>query len=507
MAIYSPDKDRKVIPRWRSFKKTRSLGELSYVAPPTSPKTVQSDFLAQKHKDWRKCKTEAHAADLVGAAITLGREAEVTEPARFLLNSKLNVSPWARELAEHAVNTSVDSLTTSVPIEIESSVLWAKIKTVRQLLNIESRDPITWAELSRVYAILGLNKQAERAMTIALQLANNNRFILRSASRLWIHLDDPERAHDIIHKADITRYDPWLLAAEIAIGSAADRKPRFIKEARQMVFQRRFPLLQLSELSSALATLEMDSGSQNKSKKLFRISLKDPTENSIAQAAWASRKKGIIQFREKDVTLPNAFEAKSWVLYLNSQWKNAVQQYKQWQFDQSFSSRPSILGSYVTGVALENHETSKWFAEKGLIANPRDFVLLNNLAFAQINLGEIEGARKVLARVGRLKLSDRDRVVLKATQGLLQFRSGNPKEGRQLYMDAISKAQNMKQNKLSALACAFHAFEEITYNLSDSGPMVSIATKSLKRVQDPIFKVLEQRLTRKAKRGMIRAHR
>ena len=503
MAIYNPDKDRKVIPRWRSFDKTRNLGELSSAVPTSSHESVQSDFLAQKHKDWQKCKTEAHAADLIGAAITLGREEEVTEPSRFLLNSKLNVSPWARELAEHAMNTSVDSLTTSDPIEIERSVLWVKVKTLRQLLNIESRDPITWTELSRVYAILGLNKQAERAMTIALQLASNNRFVLRSASRLWIHLDDPERAHDIIQKPDITRYDPWLLAAEIAIGSSTDRKPRFIKEARQMVSQRRFPLLQLSELFSAIATLEMESGSHNKSKKLFRLSLKDPTENSIAQAAWASRRNGIIQFREKDVTLPNAFEAKSWVCYLGSQWKNAVQQCKQWQFDQSFSCRPSILGSFVTAVALENYETSKWFAEKGLIANRKDFVLLNNLAFAQINLGDIADARKVLARVGRLKLSDRDRVVLKATKGLLQFRSGNPEKGRHSYIDAFSEAQNLKQNQLSALASAFHAFEEIRHNSSDSGHVVNKAYKCIKRLKDPIFRVLEQRLAKLRKRAGV----
>ena len=56
---------------------------------------------------------------------------------------------------------------------------------------------------------------------VALQLAPTNRHVLRSASRLFLHLDDSERAYDIIAQSDATVDDPWLIAAEL---SFADRQ-------------------------------------------------------------------------------------------------------------------------------------------------------------------------------------------------------------------------------------------------------------------------------------------
>ena len=105
MAGFGTDKDRKVVPRWRPLDITLRHGELNSTAPPRAQK-VTSDFLAQKLMDWRKHQTVGHAADLVGASLTLGRELEVTGAARFLLQNDLRVSSWARELAEQALKDS-----------------------------------------------------------------------------------------------------------------------------------------------------------------------------------------------------------------------------------------------------------------------------------------------------------------------------------------------------------------------------------------------------------------
>ena len=214
MAGFSSDKNRKIIPRWRTFDKTLRLGELNSVVPPRAHLQLTSDFLAPKIMDWLQHQTVGHAADLVGAGLTLGREREVAKAARFLLQDDLNVSPWARELAERALRTPDNTEVSPSSKTLEKSTLHAQVRTLRHLLRNEPRDPITWVELSRAYAILGLGEQAERSMTVGLQLAMNNRFVLRSASRLWVHLKDPEKAHDIIVRAERTPYDPWLLAAE-----------------------------------------------------------------------------------------------------------------------------------------------------------------------------------------------------------------------------------------------------------------------------------------------------
>ena len=92
MAGFSIDEDRKVIPRWRSFSDALERRELDSVAPPRVHQTVHFDYLAQKIIDWRRNHTVGHAADLVGAAIALGREQEAARAAKFLLQDNLNVS-------------------------------------------------------------------------------------------------------------------------------------------------------------------------------------------------------------------------------------------------------------------------------------------------------------------------------------------------------------------------------------------------------------------------------
>ena len=500
MAGFNTDKDRKVIPRWRTFDATLRYGELDSITPPPSRVHQQTtaDFFAPKIRDWQDHHTVGHASDLVGSALTLGREAEreVSKAARFLLKDDLNVSPWARELAERALKIPNNTETVSTPLPLDKRVLHERVKTFRHLLRTEPKDPVTWVELSHTYAILGLKEKAKRSMIVALQLAMNNRFVLRSASRLWIHLGDPERAHDIIVRADRTHHDPWLLAAEIAIGSIAGRKPRFVKVARRILTERRFSSVHISELASALATLELGAGSTKKSKRLFEISLEDPTENSVAQAAWASRNYKEIRIEDQYLEFPDTFEARSWSFYYQSQWKRVIDECQRWQCDQPFSSRPSAHGSYVAGTALEDYNKSKMFAEQGLIANPSDFTLLNNLAFALMNLGDIKKGEEVLSKAAYLQNSDQDRVVLQATQGFLAFQTGKVAVGRQLYSDARLKAKKMKNSRLFALAFGFQAIEEISRGISDARSILSEVFHALRRETDPIFRVLESRLTK-----------
>ena len=289
------------------------------------------------------------------------------------------------------------------------------------------------------------------------------------------------------------------MAAEIAIGSISEKTPALVKAARRMLSEGQFSPAHISELASALATLELRSGSVKKSKKLFGRSLECPTENSIAQAAWASRQHITIRFDDQYLKAPNTFESESWINYQKSQWEHSVEQCKLWQFDQPFSSRPSIQGSYVAAVALEDYSKSEWFATRGLMANPSNLTLWNNLAFARINLGNMQGAQKALSRAECFQVSDRERTVLQATRGLLKCRTRDVAGGRQLYLDARSNAKKMQdQNgiKLLALASVFHAIEEKSLEVPDSQPVVSEAFQALKRVSDPIFRVLEQKLTK-----------
>ena len=501
MAGFNSNKDRKVVPRWRTFDETLKLGELGSYSHPRSHKKVARDFLFSKVMDWQKYRTKVHAAELVGAAIVLGRESECEEAAKFLLQGDISSSLWVRELARRALrlqSTDQSSNSPGVQQELFENILHSQARSLRQLVRTEPRDAILWVDLSRLYATLGLRDRAERCMTVALQLAKNNRFILRSASCLWASLGDPEKAHDIVTRTTIIRYDPWLLAAEVALSDLVERNPRFIKSARKILSNENINPRHNSELASALATLESRVGKAKTSKRLFKESLKDPTENSIAQAVWISK------HRYPTLDIPNipfekTFEANYWISYYKKDWKKAVEECELWRDDQPFSEEPYTHASYVLTTALDDYEQGGKVAKEGLKVKKVDFALQNNLAFAQINNGNTDEAEKTLSKIDGKNLSDRRRAVLKATQGLLAFRKGEFEEGRKLYLEARGEARKLKDKKPLASASVFHAIEEIHSNqeykstLAEAKKALSQARKSS---NDPMLEILEQKLNK-----------
>lgn len=498
MAGFIAYKDRRIIPRWRSFDQSLRLGELDPIYINNAHYKISNDFLIRKINDWKKYKTVAHATDLVGSANLILKKTEdvnIIKAAKFLLRDDISASQWSREIAKKILN--IPNTNNDYMDEININILHNQINHFRQLLKIEPKDPITWVELSRTYACIGLREQAEKSMVVALQLAMDNRFVLRSASRLWIYLDDIERAHRVLLKSDKTPHDPWLLSAEIAIGTINDyRKPKFIKSARKIILREEFYNEHISELASALATLELLDGSINKAKKLFRKSLIQPTENSVAQAGWASRHKpGSIYFdNTKYLQIPNIFEALSQTYYYDCDWEYAIQECIKWQRDQPFSSRPYGYISYIAAVALEDYSRSQKFAERGLSVDQSSFTLMNNLTYSLIKNNKIQDAKKYISYMQKLKsLPDREKLVLQATKGLWEFRNGNFNKGREFYRDALSRARKMKDDWLLASASVFYAFEEISQTNPDQS-IIDEALHNIKRVNDPIFKILGNRL-------------
>ena len=496
MAGLNPDKERQILPRWRSFDITRRLGELDSEKP--TSKTDAYD-LSAKVFDWNSQKTVGHAADLVGSAIAIGREDEVSDAARFLLKKGIEISPWITELASSALHTgsSEGNMVKEYPRELEFQELGRSVRVYRSALQSGLVDPIVCADLSRVYASLGLRDQAEKYMNMATYLAPDNRFVLRSASRLWAHLGDIDRAHDVIMRSNRTRYDPWLLATEIATSGALCKTPRFTKIARNMIGDQGHSPGHLSELASGLATLELRAGSIKKSRRLFGLSLADPTENSVAQAAWASRRDSRIKVDSVHLNVPKTFEARSWTCFVKCEWSQVVDECYRWANDQTFSSRPNILGSYVSAVALDDYERSERFAQRGLVVDPDDFVLLNNSAFAKIHLGKTDEAKKDIVRMERVERDDRERVALLATSGLLAFRTGMSEEGKRRYQESVEVAKGVS-DELHASALTFFACEMRSSGLDGWQKIVSQALRQLRQTERPLRRLLEGVLSRRA---------
>ena len=439
-----------------------------------------------------------HAADLVGAAIAVGQGGKAVQAARFLLRDKDDISPWLRELAERVLSVE------SPHVSAGQKALEDYVKNYRRALREDPRDPVMCVDMSRVYASLGLRNKAKKYMEIALAMEPRNRFVLRSACRLWAHLGAIDRAHDTIVKSDRTRHDPWLLAAETATSGALRRPPKFVRVARNVLKDKRYSPNHVSELAAGLATMELDSGNLKESRRLFRRSLEQPTENSVAQVVWASRRDPSIEVEDRHLNMPNIFEAMSWTCFLKGNWGRVVEQCHRWQSDQSFSSRPMILGSYVSAVALEDYSRSAQFAKEGLVVNPDDFALLNNLTFAHINLQEFDKARNTMKMMKKSMNSNLERTVWLATSGLLALRTGAVDAGRRDYLDALEIAKNEDSDLLRASALSFFAAEAWNARMDDSQTLVVQALQLLKRQDDPNSRLLERMLHRKARRAIDR---
>ena len=512
MAGLNPDRDRQILPRWRSFETTLRLGELDSTRPRRTT-GVYRDVLSSKIYDWSTHKTIGHAADLIGSAIVVGREAEVVDAARFLLKNEVDISPWITELAERVLRRSSGGadIDDESHQEMDDNIPHKIIRICRKALRDEPRNSVMCVDISRAYASLGLRNKAKQYMEMAIAMGPDNRFILRSGSRLWAHLGEIDKAHKTITKSERTRFDPWLLAAEIATSGALNRSPKFTKIARIMLTDRPHPPSHMSELASGLATLEMESGSIKKSRQLFNISLENPTENSVAQALWASRRDSRIEVDKCHLEVPKSFEAKSWMCFCNGEWRRVVEECRNWSSDQSFSSRPYILGSYVSAVALQKFSQGEQFAKDGLVVDPDDFVLWNNLTFARVNLGKFKAAERSIKMMEKTMTMKDDRrsvrharAVWLATSGLLAFRTGKLDEGRAHYLESLEIAKREGDEALYTSALSFYAAEAWIAGMDDRQSIVDQAQRALRRKDDPTNRLLQHMLHQKiGRRGHV----
>ncbi len=251
------------------------------------------------------------------------------------------------------------------------------------------------------------------------------------------------------------------MAAEIAASDLTETSPRFAKIGGAFLQKADIHRYHTSELASALATLEMKSGKHRHSNKLFYESLRVPTQNALAQAVWASKRAGLDAINPESLVKAQAREAITLDFFNRGAWQDVITGADNWSKEEGFSARPHVLASSVSASLLDRPDQAESIATKGLEANPRHPILLNNKAFGQILQGKITEADKTLSEVDIENTHLRDKICLLATTGLAFFRSGKPEEGRQCYQRAISLASAPEDVGLKTLASLYLAREEV----------------------------------------------
>jgi tetratricopeptide (TPR) repeat protein len=484
LSSFIEEKDRKIIPRWRSFSRTVARGESDSLGSQKKPVACDEAF-ETKLREWEQNPILPFASEVVAGAVVLGREHEAGDAANFLIAMGDDVPPAVRRLASLIADPSGRG-----PEDNEDTI---PVPGLRERLSEDPRNSIAWVDLALHFSKVGALRKARRAMDVAVELAPNSRFILRSAARFLVHVGDPERAWFILLRSQATPTDPWLIASEIAVQAILGKPSDLVKTGRRILDGSGYRPFHLSELASALGTLEMEAGSDRGSRKLFRKALLDPTENSVAQVRWALHKMGASELDAAYVE-KESFEAYAWTSFYSATWDAALSASRKWLSDQPFSSRPAILGSYVASVWSEDHIEGVRLARVGLRANPSDPMLVNNLAYSLVNLGKLDEAAKVLEQMrnrnGRVEIE----VMRLSTSGMIEYRRGKPEVGRPLYLQGLEKANGPGLERLRARACTFMAMEEKRANTLEFPVARELAEKLSRSVHDNDLHLLVERL-------------
>ena len=479
MANLFEKKDRHIIPNWRSFENTAKLGELNGSKSINLDSSFRPD-ISDLIEDWEESNSIGVAGDIIGVALVCNQENNPTvrEISNFILQNKQLASNAIIEAANNILKPKNDIIELNFDINIPDTFddksnlleIHVKIYDLKKRLIKNPYNPIYWVEIARYYSILGQKKKGERAIKNALFLSPENRFILRSVARFFVHTGDFEFAHDIIRKSELTKHDPWLLATEISLATLRERNSRFTKSGFQIVESGSFHPFNITELAGSLATLEMKNASLKLSKKLFQQSLIKPNDNSLAQAEWASQEeKKLNQINPDQFQLINSFEAMARELSDQKKWQESIDFSKKWFFDLPFSKMAVLFGNEIASSKLKDHNQAVEIAKLGLISHPNDAHLLNNIIYSLCLQDKTIEAEKYLNNVRKDDMNAKNdtAICLTATRGLYLFRKGFHNIGRQLYMESMTMAKDTGNIYLNSLALINYIREEILLGLED----------------------------------------
>lgn len=470
--------ERFVVPRWRSFAMTLSVGEL---ATPREEGEAAGTHPREHDLDLDLFDSDPGlylASDLLGRVILGSADAVEALPVSDYVLRNSRSTKEQRRLA-----TAAQALAAGDPVPLDPSLdpepvtnAGVIVQLMRTSLRENPRNPVRWMDLALAQTNTGKLEKARRSVQTALDLAPANRFILRSASRFFLHIGDPERAQSLVFPIAQHMHDPWLLAAEIAASDVLGSSSRLIVRARQRMRTGSYAPDQVSEMACAIACREFEAGQDKPAKKLLARALEWPTENAVAQAEFEARR-GMFNLPEEILSREGAFEARAVDFGSRSQWHEAVRYAKKWQQDQSFASDPAMYLSYVASVCLEDYQSAADAAQVGLTANPGSAMLANNRAFALVNIDKVGEAATLLDRYPLSTFDDSDRAVQTATRGLIAFRQGDSAQGRDLYREAFSVAAGAGRLDQAAFAAAYWAREEVRLG----SPMVDAVLEIARR--------------------------
>jgi tetratricopeptide (TPR) repeat protein len=449
-------------------------------------------FLKDQIAEFEHEKTVWHAGDLLGSALVEGDNEVIQSSAIFISDNADKAPPLALKIAREIIGIASKDIVTLDDIDWKGQVRASKAAT-RQFPD----NAIAWIDAALGYTVLGQKRLAERAVHIAILLEPQNRFVLRSAVRFYIHSEDLDRASKLVTSNEATLRDPWLMSAELALASAMKKYSNFFSAARRLAEDQSFRDYDRSELSIAIASLEVEaSGSRKRIKKFFKQGLVDPTENAVAQAEWlAGKAAGLEPVQASAFQTPGTFEALANEKLASGKWDEAFANSYLWFQDQPFSARPAIFATFIGSTLIDEPDKVIKIGELARISNPDEATLLNNLAFTYANQNNVSKANNALQQALRHARTAEERVTVKATSGLIAFRQNDPILGEKLYLESIEMAQRDRELSRLENICKVYLAREKMHSFPEKRvESIGIMEESLRKTSSPVTQAIIRRV-------------
>ena len=499
MASNTIDFNRNIIPTWHTYEETSRAGELEFSREVATP--VRFGRFTDYVEVWKVRHDINSASDLVNAGLVSGnsKSLEVKESAYFIKTHENQTSKLVQDVAgailnseksndEGLVSTGFDNRIISLlgQFDTQKAAIKARIGLIRKQLFDFCYNPIAYCELARYFMDLGMLKKAEYYMRIALHLAPNHRYVTRCGARFYLHLGRPDIARHILVKNAWVKFDPWVMASEIAVESVMEKSSQYLKKGRQLVLSGSISPFSSSELSLAICKEDIKADKRSDSRVMFSKGMIKPNENSLAQAESFIRLYPSFEIDYDSYEyLNNRNEADTRLLYNKEDFKGAYESSLYWLLSYRFSKEPVSFAFDIASTFLKRYDDSIRILDIGLDANPGDVGFLNNKAYAYGLLDKPDDAENVLSQLDiESVLSQKPSIgiCLFATTGLIRYRQSRFDEARRMYFYAIDYAKKIGNDQLADKARLNMIREEVRnvkdYDTSILGEIDSLDTGS-----------------------------
>jgi tetratricopeptide (TPR) repeat protein len=293
-------RNRTLIPRWRDSRVGTRLAESQPTEAPTLEgyhppfsQELNLDGIRLLVEEWLTNKSVGGAADILNYGYIPEVCSILKEPAEYLLEREAVIPEPLVNLAKRVLGVDLDQNVEFNRFCLPIEQFYKQARRLKSQLFVNPRDAIALVDLARIYASLGQNHKARKAISTATSIWPNHRFILRTASRFFVHNQEPDYAFYLLSRSARTVQDPWLLSALLSVATILEKPERYVKKAKLVLQSGGFDPRHISELAGALATVQINEGKNREVKRNLNKALIAPNDNTVAQAMWVSQDFGL----------------------------------------------------------------------------------------------------------------------------------------------------------------------------------------------------------------------